>query len=114
MKAGGTLIQRELDKGVQLQILSGCLVGFLQGVDYNVQMIKGFKNVFAGGEVLYMSTLLGPGVVWLQGQLPQRMVSEIARRVPSGELGVMVRMGSGGGGGEGGGDGEGRAREEGQ
>ena len=114
LKAGGTLIRRELDDGEQLRISSGCLVGFSQGVDYDVQMIKGFKNVFAGGEGLFMTTLSGPGVVWLQGQPPQRMVSEIARGVPSGGLGFMVPMGGGGSGGEGGGDGEGSGREEGQ
>lgn len=73
-------------------------------------MVQGFKNVFAGGEGLFMTTLTGPGVVWIQGQPPQRMVSEIARRVPSGGLGLMVPLGGGGGeggeGGEGGGDGE--------
>lgn len=76
----------------------------------DVQMIKGFGNVFAGGEGLFMTTLTGPGVVWLQGQPPQRMVSEIARRVPSGGLGLAVPIGGGGGGGDGesggGGDGE--------
>ena len=68
----------------------------------DVQMMKGFANVFAGGEGLFITTLRGPGVVWLQGQPPQRMVSEIARRVPSGGgLGLAVPIG-GGGGGEGG------------
>ena len=52
----------------------------------------------------------GPGTVWLQGQPPQRMVSEIARRVPSGGLGLMVPMGGGGSGGEGG-DGGGDSSE---
>ena len=51
-----------------------------------------------------MTTLTGPGVVWLQGQPPQRMVSEIARRVPSGGGGVYIG-GGGGGGGESGGSG---------
>jgi len=76
----------------------------------DVQMVKGFTNVFAGGEGLFMTTLTGPGVVWLQGQPPQRMVSEIARRVPSGGIGLAVPIGGvgGGGGGEesGGGDGD--------
>lgn len=79
----------------------------------DVQMIKGFKNVFAGGEGLFITTLTGPGTVWLQGQPPQRMVSEIARRVPSGGIGLAVPVGVGGGGesggsdsGEGGGEGD--------
>jgi len=83
----------------------------------DVQMVKGFTNVFAGGEGLFMTTLTGPGVVWLQGQPPQRMVSEIARRVPSGGIGLAVPIGGvGGGGGEGGGEssgGEGSASSSG-
>lgn len=47
-----------------------------------------------------MTSLKGPGTIWLQGQPPQRMISEIARRVPaSGGLGMM--MGGGGSGGDG-------------
>jgi hypothetical protein len=65
-------------------------------------MVKGFANVFAGGEGLFMTTLTGPGIVWLQGQPAQRMISEIARRVPSGGgIGVGLPMGGGGGGGDG-------------
>lgn len=71
----------------------------------DVQVIKGFANVFAGGEGLFMTTLTGPGVVWLQGQPAQRMISEIARRVPSrGGLGFGIPMGGGGSGESGGGE----------
>lgn len=34
VKAGGTLIRRELEEGEQLRISSGCLVAFSNGVDY--------------------------------------------------------------------------------
>ena len=68
-------------------------------------MVKGFANVFAGGEGLFMTTLTGPGIVWLQGQPAQRMVSEIARRVPSGGgIGLAVPIGGLGGGGGSSGD----------
>ena len=51
-----------------------------------MQMIQGIKNVLFGGEGLFTTPLAGPGTVWLQGQPPQRMISEIARRVPSGGM----------------------------
>jgi hypothetical protein len=47
-------------------------------------MMPGIKNILFGGEGLFVTTLTGPGTVWLQGQPPQRMIAEIARRVPSG------------------------------
>ena len=34
LKAGGTLIRRDLQEGEELRISSGCLVGFSDGVDY--------------------------------------------------------------------------------
>ena len=114
LKAGGTLIRKELEEGEELRVASGALVAFSQGVDFDIQTVPGFKNVLFGGEGLFVTSLTGPGTVWLQGQPPQRMISEIARRVPSGGIGLAVPlggmgggMGEGGEGGSGGGEGEG-------
>jgi uncharacterized protein (TIGR00266 family) len=141
VKAGGTLIRRDLKEGETLRASAGCLVAFVDAgygktrlrslfvrtlivsTTWNVliscsssfpltdvQMVQGFTNVIAGGEGLFMTTFTGPGTVWLQGQPPQRMVSEIARRVPSGGgigLAVPVPGMGGGGGGDGGGGGGG-------
>merc|ERR1712071_554170 len=93
--------------GEELKISSGCLVAFSDGVEFDVQTMPGFKNVLFGGEGLFITTLTGPGTVWIQGHPPQRMISEIARRVPSGGPGLMFPVGGIGGGGdgsEGGGD----------
>ena len=104
VKAGGTLIKRELKPGEELKISSGCLVGFSNGTEYDIQMVKGFKNVVFGGEGLFFTTLTGGpsgSTVWLQGMPPTRMISEIARRVPSGGgIGLAVPIGGIGGGGE--------------
>jgi uncharacterized protein (AIM24 family) len=124
IKAGGALIRRDLDDAEQLRISSGCLVAFSPTVQYgtsslfkscirigcthpliyittfnekiltDVQMMPGIKNVLFGGEGLFVTTLTGPGTVWLQGQPPQRMIAEIARRVPSGGgLAVPIPIG---------------------
>lgn len=105
VKAGGALIKKELNEGEVLRISSGALVAFQSGVEFDIQMVPGFKNVLFGGEGLFMTTLTGPGIVWLQGQPPQRMISEIARRVPSGGgIGLAVPIpGMGGGGSDNGG-----------
>ena len=79
------MIRRELKSGEQLRISSGCLVCFTEGIDYDVQMIQGgITNIIGSGEGLFLTTLTGPGIVWLQEQPPDRMMSEIAKRVPSG------------------------------
>ena len=104
VKAGGTLVKKDLDEGETLRVSSGSLVAFTQDVEFDVQTMPGFKNVMFGGEGLFVTTLTGPGTVWLQGMPPDRMISEIARRVPSGGgigLGIPIGMGGGGGGTEG-------------
>eukprot|EP00560_Eucampia_antarctica_P006793 CAMPEP_0197829708 /NCGR_PEP_ID=MMETSP1437-20131217/6254_1 /TAXON_ID=49252 ORGANISM="Eucampia antarctica, Strain CCMP1452" /NCGR_SAMPLE_ID=MMETSP1437 /ASSEMBLY_ACC=CAM_ASM_001096 /LENGTH=371 /DNA_ID=CAMNT_0043431623 /DNA_START=25 /DNA_END=1140 /DNA_ORIENTATION=- len=116
VKAGGSIIKKELNPGEQLRISSGSLVAFSQTVEYDIQMMPGFKNVLFGGEGLFVTTLTGPGTIWLQGMPPQRMISEIARRVPSGGgLGLAIPipgMGSGGSGEEGGGNDDGNDTDQ--
>ncbi|KAL7514859.1 hypothetical protein ACHAXN_012269 [Cyclotella atomus] len=103
LKAYGTSVKRDLKEGETLRVSSGSLVAMTSDVDFDVTTLSGFKNVLFGGEGLFVTTLTGPGKVWLQGMPVDRMVSEIARRVPSGGgigLGIPI-MGGGGGGGEG-------------
>jgi len=50
VKAGGPLIRRELRDEETLRVSSGCLVGFSDGVDFDIQMLKDVKNVIFGGE----------------------------------------------------------------
>lgn len=64
--AGGTVIERELAAGEQLLLDTGCMVGFEETVSYDIKMMGGFKNALFGGEGLFLATLTGPGVVYLQ------------------------------------------------
>ena len=111
LQAGGTLVRRDLDYGETLRVSSGSLVAMTSTVDYDVQTMPGFNNVVFGGEGLFVTTLTGPGTIWLQGMPPDRMVSEIARRVPRGGPGIALG-GAGGAGGVGDATGEGDASAE--
>ena len=44
---------------------SGSIVAFENHVDFEVEMVKGVKNVLFSGEGLFMTRLEGPGRVWL-------------------------------------------------
>jgi uncharacterized protein (TIGR00266 family) len=98
VKGGGTIVRRTLREGEVLRVTSGSLVAFHSTVSYEVQMVQGIRNAMFGGEGLFMTTLTGPGSVWLQGMPPDRMIAEIARRVPTGlgiGIGVPIGVGSG-------------------
>jgi uncharacterized protein (TIGR00266 family) len=76
--AGGTLMKRSLKPGETLRVDTGCLVALQPSVNYDIQLQKGIKNMFFGGEGLFLATVTGPGDVWLQSlpfsRLAGRMV----------------------------------------
>ncbi len=62
----GSLVQKDLMPGETLKVDTGNLAVFDASVTYDVTTVKGFKNVLFGGEGLFLSTVTGPGRVWLQ------------------------------------------------
>ncbi|MEL7121490.1 MAG: TIGR00266 family protein [Bacteroidota bacterium] len=93
MHAGGTVIEKELLLGETLRIDTGCLVGFTRDVDYDIEMIKGVKNMFFGGEGMFYAKLQGPGKVWIQSLPFSRLADRVLRNAKN--------YGVGGGKGEG-------------
>ena len=75
--AGGTIIKRYLIPGQTLRVDTGCLVAFAPTVDYDIQFVGGFKNALFGGEGLFLTTLTGPGEVYLQSLPFSRLADRI-------------------------------------
>ncbi len=75
--AGGHVIERDLLPGEILKVDTGCVVAYTDGIDFDVEMVKGVKNLMFGGEGFFFATLKGPGKVWLQS-LP---ISRLAGRI---------------------------------
>lgn len=75
--AGGYILERDLAIGETLRVDTGCIVAFTQQIDYDIQFVKGIRNMVFGGEGLFFAALRGPGKVWLQS-LP---VSRLAARI---------------------------------
>ncbi len=75
--SGGYVIEKELQPGELLRVDTGCIVAFTQQVNYDIELVKGVKNVIFGGEGLFYAVLRGPGKVWLQS-LP---ISRLAGRI---------------------------------
>lgn len=82
MHAGGTVIKKEL-RGETLRVDTGCIAGFSGSIDYDIQMIKGLKSMFFGGEGLFLATLRGQGTVWLQSLPFSRLADRVLQHAPS-------------------------------
>nr|PIE72031.1 MAG: TIGR00266 family protein [Deltaproteobacteria bacterium] len=80
--AGGTVVEKEL-KGEALRVDTGCIVGFTGNIDYDIEMVKGLKSMFFGGEGLFLATLSGHGKVWLQSLPFSRLADRVLAHAPS-------------------------------
>lgn len=75
--AGGTIVERRLLPGERLRVDTGCLVAFEPSVTYDIQFVGGFKNALFGGEGLFLATITGPGLVYLQSLPFSRLADRI-------------------------------------
>lgn len=82
VQAGGTVIKKEL-KNETLRVDTGCLVAFSDGIDYDIEMVKGLKSMIFGGEGLWLATLRGTGTVWVQSLPFSRLADRIFAAAPS-------------------------------
>ncbi len=73
-----------------LKVDTGCVVAYTQQVDFDIEFVRGVKNVVFGGEGLFFALLRGPGKVWLQS-LP---ISRLASRVLAYGTGARKEEGS--------------------
>ena len=68
LEVDGDAIERELAPGEVLKVDTGNVVAFDPKVSYEIETVKGLKNIFLGGEGLFLTKLVGPGRVILQSQ----------------------------------------------
>ncbi len=76
--AGGDFVEFTLAPGEVLQVDTGCIVAFDEGVDYDIQFVGGIKTALFGGEGLFLATLRGPGRVIIQSMTLEKMRREMA------------------------------------
>lgn len=80
--AGGTMARKVLQAGEVLRVDTGCIIGFTQDVDYDIEFIGGIKNTVFGGEGLFYAKLQGPGVVYIQSLPFSRLAGRVWASAP--------------------------------
>lgn len=79
----GTVVEYELKAGQIMKVDTGNVAAFESTVSYSVEMVKGFKNILFGGEGLFLTTLQGPGKIWLQTMTASDLASRVIPFMPS-------------------------------
>jgi uncharacterized protein (TIGR00266 family) len=98
----GEVVEKDLAPGERLLVHSGHVGVMDPTIQFDIQMVRGFKNVLFGGEGLFLATLTGPGHVALQSMPIMNLAEEIGRYLPnkssssSSDTGTTVAAGAAG------------------
>ena len=83
LEIDGNKVEKVLAPGEVLKVDTGNVVAFEKTVHYEIETVKGLKNIFFGGEGLFLTKLTGPGRVILQTQNFNEFAGRIISMIPS-------------------------------
>ncbi len=79
----GEVVERDLAAGERLLIHAGHVGVMDPTIQFDIQMVPGFRNILFGGEGLFLATVTGPGHVALQSMPIMNLAEELARYMPA-------------------------------
>ena len=83
IELSGELVEYHLAPGEQLRVLPGHVGLFDAGMPFEIERVKGVKNMLFGAESLFFAKLTGPGMVWLQTLPIANLARAIAPYLPT-------------------------------
>ncbi len=81
----GEVREYDLQAGQQMNIDPGHIALFEPSVKYDLERVKGVKNIFFAGEGLFLAKLTGPGHIWLQSMPLSNLAAAIQTMLPTGQ-----------------------------
>jgi uncharacterized protein (TIGR00266 family) len=78
----GEVVEYTLEPGQVFKVDTGHVAMFEPTVQFDIEMIRGFRNILFGGEGLFLATLRGPGRIWLQTMPLVNVAKKIAEYLP--------------------------------
>ena len=82
LEIDGAIEEIELAPGETLKVDTGHVAFFDETVQMSIDSVKGFKNILFGGEGLFLTTLTGPGKIYLQSIPIQNFARNIIPFLP--------------------------------
>ena len=82
LELSGELIQKNLAPGEVLRVHPGHVGAFQASVSFQITTVPGLRNMFFGGDGIFLAQLTGPGTVWLQTLPLSRLAHAIEHYLP--------------------------------
>lgn len=83
VEIAGEVREYTLQAGEKMQVDPGHIAMYEPSINYDIQRVKGVKNMLFGGEGLFLATLNGPGKVWLQSLPLANLASKLLQYMPT-------------------------------
>jgi uncharacterized protein (TIGR00266 family) len=82
LELSGELIIKDLAPGELLRVHPGHVGAFQTSVGFQITTVPGIKNMFFGGDGIFLAALMGPGRVWLQTLPISRLAHSLVPYLP--------------------------------
>ena len=82
VEIAGEVREYSLQAGETMQVDPGHIAMYEPSVNYDIQRVKGVKNMLFGGEGLFLASLTGPGKIWLQSLPLSNLASKLMQYMP--------------------------------
>ncbi len=83
IECDGSVKVIDLERGEKIKVNTGNVAAYEETVKMDIETVKGFKNMFLGGEGIFLTTLTGPGKVYLQSMTIQDLAARIIPFIPT-------------------------------
>ena len=83
VEIAGEVREYTLEAGQVMKVDPGHIALYEPTVDYDIQRVKGVKNIIFGGEGLFLASLKGPGKIWLQSMPLSNLAAKLSRYMPT-------------------------------
>ncbi len=95
LELSGEVVVRDLRPGETLRVHPGHVGAFQSGVSFNITRIQGVRNMFFGGDGIFLAALTGPGRIWLQTLPLSNLAHALRPYLPSGGAETTREVGTG-------------------
>ena len=83
LEIDGETVELALGPGETFRVETGALAFMERSVTFDIERVKGVSNALFGGEGLFLTTLTGPGKIWLQTMSIHALAREISPFLPT-------------------------------
>ena len=83
LEGDGDVVEKTLAPGEVMKVDTGNVFAFEPTVSYEIETIKGVKNMLFGGEGLFLTRLTGPGKIYMQTMNIAEFTGRIAQGLPT-------------------------------